>query len=961
VAVNDDDEASSSTGDGVAEDTEIGGSAGSSISAGRPAPLTRGATVGRYIVVELVGAGGMGEVYGAFDPQLDRRIALKILRVAGPDSVDGARVLREARALARLSHPNVVAVFDAGTADEAVYIAMELVDGVTLTKWLRERREWHEVLAIFLQAGRGLAAAHSTGLVHRDFKPDNAMVGVDGRVRVMDFGLARVAVGRESAEPVATTGSATALPLDLTATGTLVGTPAYVAPEVYAGASADERADQFSFCVALWGALFRMRPFGGDVAYEIAAAAARGDIRPPPASSAVPGWLRAVVERGLAAKPEARWPDLHALLAALERDPSRQRRWAVGIGLLGLVGVGGIVASSAAERGREAACALEGRTIDEVWNEGAALEMREHFVATGLAFAEPTYDRSRARLDDYAATWAEARRDACMISREDPARAAARSSCLLFRRAALAKTVDVLVAAEKRDVIAAIGATSRLRPIAECDDGAQAEDSEIDPAARTAFEQHRAEADALLDLGRYDEGVVAAQAALAAAESIDAARLVAAARADLGEGLFLEGELDRARAELETAYFSASGLGDDRTAARAATRLLTLVGEQLGRMDEGLHWGRLAAAAIERQTGDTTLARAHLLSSRARVHLLAADFDAATAEAIESLALVESVYGEDHPDVASAVNTVGTVYMQQGDDEKAAAAFERARALAETAYGESHVEVARYLHNAAGVEYNRGDLAKARALSERSLAIKEQWLDPNSREIASSLNALGNLAMRDANYAEAQRLLERTVAIFRKLHDGDHPALLAVIANLAHAHHVQEHYGEAEVLYRECLAMAERLFGVDGLQVADVLSDLAASLADDGRLDEALLLGQRAVAIHDAKGPPDHPQWMEAMVTQSEHLVKAGREREALPLLERLLSSIDAKPQTDPIFRGRARYWLARTVWTLDRDAARARKLAEGARTDLANAGAAAAPEVEALTQWSATLPAATK
>ncbi len=954
MAADDDDDASSSTGDGVAEDTEIGGSAGSSISAARPAPLARGASVGRYIVVEFLGAGGMGEVYSAFDPQLDRRIALKILRVTGPESIDGARVLREARSLARLNHPHVVAVYDAGTADDAVYIAMELVDGVTLTQWLRERREWSEVLAIFVEAGRGLAAAHATGLVHRDFKPDNVMVGVDGRVRVMDFGLARVAVGHASDEPVATTGSATDLPIDLTAAGTLVGTPAYLAPEVYAGASADERADQFSFCVALWGALFGMRPFGGDVAYEIAAAAARGDIRAPPASSTVPKWLRAVVERGLAAKPEARWPDLHALLYALERDPSRRRRWMVGLGLLGLVGVVGIVASSVSERGRRAACDLEGRSIDEVWNEGAALEMREHFVATGLAFAEPTYDRSRAWLDEYADTWAEAERDACLLTREDPVRGRARTSCLAARRAAFAKTVDVLVAAEKRDVIAAIGATARLRPIAECADDARTDEH----GDRTVFERRRAEADALFDLGRYDEGVVQARAALADAEALAVPGLVAIARNELGEGLFLAGELDPARAELETAYFSASGLADDRTAARASTRLLTLIGEQLGRMEEGLHWGRLAEAAIERQTGNTTLLRAHLLSARSRVHLLASDFDAATSEAVESLALVESVYGADHPDVASAVNTVGTVYLQTGDDEAAAAAFERARALAEAAYGESHVEVARYLHNAAGVEYNRGDIAKARALSERSLAIKEQWLDPGSREIANSLNALGNLAMRDAKYAEAQLLLERTVEIYRELHADGHPALLAVIANLAHAHHVQQHYAHAEKLYRERLAMAEKLFGADALQVADALTDLSASLADDGRLDEAVALGERALAIYDAKGPTDHPEWTETIITLGEHLVKAGREREALPLLERVMQSIDAKPQTDPLIRGRARTWLARAVWTIDRDAERARTLVDGASADFANAGAAAAPELDALLKWSASLPA---
>src|SRR5450432_4380055 len=160
------------------------------------ATLARGATIGRYVVLGLVGRGGMGEVYAAYDPELDRKVAVKLLRVKPGNGVSLAegrqRTLREAQAIARLSHPNVVIVFDVGTFEDQVFIAMEFVDGNTVTYWLQSQlRSWQDILKVFMAAGRGLTAAHDKGLVHRDFKPDNVMVGRDGQVRVMDFGLAR--------------------------------------------------------------------------------------------------------------------------------------------------------------------------------------------------------------------------------------------------------------------------------------------------------------------------------------------------------------------------------------------------------------------------------------------------------------------------------------------------------------------------------------------------------------------------------------------------------------------------------------------------------------------------------------------------------------------------------------------------------------------------------------------------
>ncbi len=309
------------------------------------APLARGATIGRYIVLDRVGEGGMGVVYSAYDPELDRKVAVKLLRTARARGDGGdrrARLLREAQALARLAHPNIVAVHDVGALGEQVFIAMELVGGQTLRAWQKAApRDWRETLGVYRQAAQGLAAAHALGIVHRDFKPDNAIVDGDGRVRVVDFGLARSA---DEVEPVAALvssssaaapdweatpdGARAAMSATLTRTGTLLGTPGYMAPE-QDGGRAQASADQFSFCVALYEALYGQLPYRGETIAELRASIEEGKPADPPRASQVPGWLHQALLRGLAPAPGERHASMEALLAALGRDPLPRRPWLV--------------------------------------------------------------------------------------------------------------------------------------------------------------------------------------------------------------------------------------------------------------------------------------------------------------------------------------------------------------------------------------------------------------------------------------------------------------------------------------------------------------------------------------------------------------------------------------------------------------------------------------------------------
>jgi serine/threonine protein kinase len=297
-----------------------------------PRPLLEPGTIvgDEYRIDGIIGAGAMGVVYRAHHLRLDRAVALKLRRTA---SLDHARLEREARAMARLSHPNVVAVYDVGTWDADVYIAMEFVEGCSLRAWLETaRRPWRDVLEACMQAGRGLAAAHAAGIVHRDFKPDNVLVGTDGRVRVADFGIAR-----GGAVPLADGSGSAVLGPDLTGTGGMPGTPAYMAPEQFGG-FADAKSDVFAFCVVLYEGLFGARPFGGSSLPELLFNVSKGNVRKPPTDSEVPDVVTRLVLAGLAVDPAARLPSMALLLDLLGRAvaPKLGRRIAIAVTATGL-------------------------------------------------------------------------------------------------------------------------------------------------------------------------------------------------------------------------------------------------------------------------------------------------------------------------------------------------------------------------------------------------------------------------------------------------------------------------------------------------------------------------------------------------------------------------------------------------------------------------------------------------
>ncbi len=438
------------------------------------------ARIGRYELLEQVGSGGMGVVYAARDPQIDRKVALKLLRVGMQQtSADRARLLREAQALGRLGHPNVVTVHAVELIREQLVIVMELVEGLTLAAWASAQpRSWRDVVEVYVQAGRGLAAAHAIGIVHRDFKPSNAILGRDGRVRVLDFGLAQMA----TIEAQPPSDSATDSVTSLTATGALPGTLAYMAPEQLTG-DASAASDQWSFCVSMYEALHGVRPFAGDSVDAVRVAITQADV--PAGTRAVPSWLHALLVRGLARDPARRHPSMALLIDELVRERGWRRwRWpAVTVGSLA-VAAGALALGRGDVHGVEPCDGSPGE-LAKVWGNPQAARLERHFAALRVPYAAEAWSRIARGLDERAALWSRLDQEICTAHRRGTLSADLHDQefvCLRRRLDDLRHAVDVLGEVDATSVASAVDVVARMAPLEWCVDPVVLA-SEVEPPA----------------------------------------------------------------------------------------------------------------------------------------------------------------------------------------------------------------------------------------------------------------------------------------------------------------------------------------------------------------------------------------------------------------------------------------------------------------------------------------------
>ncbi|MEM9461702.1 MAG: protein kinase [Myxococcota bacterium] len=848
----------------VAENNDDSVSYGSLVRALAAAPpvavdrrhLAPGSVIGGFRVEKVLGAGAMGVVYEAFDPNLDRRVALKLHAKTGDDA-QTSRMWREAKAMARLSHPNVIAVHEVGEHEGQVFIAMELVEGGTVRDWLAQAppgstRPWREVVRVFLEAAEGLAAAHAAMMVHRDFKPANILMGRDGRVRVADFGLARAAfhesetVTDPSRDPVQDPDRPPVLTDRLTQTGAVVGTPAYMAPEQLRAEEVDHRSDQFSFCVALYEALYGARPYESRLF-------ATGDPtehdlhpRPPPADTDVPGWVHAVVVRGLSLRPPARFASMHDLVVALRADPSvRRRRIAWGVGVVATLGLAVGVTYQASVG--DPPCRTAADPIASVWSPDVAATVDRALRETGSPLAAGASERVRPVLDEYAQAWGRQRVEACRATRlrgeQSESMLDRRMVCLDRRRQQLEAVVGVLSSPDPEVIENTNSVLETLGTLDACADleslQAQVPLPE-DASTREAVERVRArlvtvEAEARAGRARQMRGNADSAVDDAAALGFPPLR----AQAHFARYLVHHGLTERppALADAVAAHRWATEGGDARGAWRAAVAVAEQIGQTPPERDDALRWLETAEGWSRRFEMDLSdYARA----SRVRANVLQRGDRIADAvrELEDSLAHLE-----DHGASLAllAPHRVGLAYLlfSASRFDQARAQIHRGIEQLGVVYGDDHPELANAYIILATIQDNGGDFEVALAAVEHGLSIWRAISGEGSVAYAEAMRVRGDTLTSLGRYEPAIEDYERALEILVGVEHRKPEAEVATLANLASALSAKGDWSQAVATSERTLHRALEVYGAGSIDVASIRLNYGSHLSVSGEDERA--------------------------------------------------------------------------------------------------------------------------
>jgi serine/threonine protein kinase/Tfp pilus assembly protein PilF len=960
-----------------------------------------GTCIGRYVVVGVIGEGGMGRVMRAYDGKLRREVALKLLHGTHDDTA-GARIVREAQAMARLSHPNIVAVYDVDVHEGRPFIAMELVEGQTVQTWLATRPDAAEVLDAFVAVGRGVAAAHAAGLVHRDLKLANLLRGDDGRVRVTDFGIARSV---DDATPSLDRADGPAVADDLlTRAGTVIGTPPYMAPEQHEGKPADARSDQYAFCVALWEGLAGERPFdAADVDRLLAAKRAmrlRGGAR-------LSGSVRLALMRGLAPRPDDRFASMVELLEVLTQGKTRRRRRRIAIALGGVATAAVLLVAQRGWKHQQQvrACGDVGARIERTWGAETRERLRATFLATGAPYAATTAEKVLPRLDAHADAWREAATEACLDAKvraawDEPTYVRAQL-CLEQRETELQSMIEELERGGTRAAERAVMAIASLVEVDACRDRDLLARQPMPPddpdEAIRSVRRLISRAEAMRAAGDYAESVAVAKAALERARALQWPPLVAAGGHAFGRALDRAGDGDEAELELEQAYFIAAAAGAAELAGDIAESLAFTVGVQLLRFDDGLRWSKhaevlhaaipdpgrsrearhlhLRAALLSRlgqhaeaiEIGERELAllgeaigeehpeMATSLDSVANVYAAAGQYDQAERYHRRALALREHVLGPDHPDVARALSNLANTVEIRGGYDDAEALLVRALAIRERVFGADHPTTASSLNNLANVYASTGAFDRAAVLYERCVAIAETSAGPQSVAYASALANLGTLHAQIGEYEVAQQELAQSLAIRERVLGTGHPDVARSLNAIGWVELELDRLDEAREALRRALAIQDDALPDDHPDLAATLNNLGTLERRVGALDDAWALHERALAIRERALGSLHPKLAHALIGLAEVALARGRSSEAVVFAERALG-VRTRGQAAPFAVAEAQFLLARALWDAGSDRGRASTLAQQARAAVESLrGAAPAKTLAEIDRWLAT------
>ncbi len=876
--------------------------------------IPAGTRIGRYVVISRVGAGAMGVVVAAYDPKLDRKVALKLRRPRGAESDRArARLTQEAQALARLNHPNVVSVHDVGTHDGQVFVAMEFVRGQTLRDWAQARnRDWREVVSVFADAGAGLAAAHDNGLVHRDFKPDNVMIGADGRVRVMDFGLASTAgpgipddiptalIERERAE-----GS---IQTRLTRTGKVMGTPRYMAPEQFVGKTVTAQSDQFGFCVALFELLYRIPPFEGESLVDIAHAARTGEIRARPSASNVPPWLDRLVRRGLSPKADDRFASMATLLDALATGEVRRRRRnrVTGAGVLAVAVLGVLGVQRYDRERRIERCHAEGNAIDALWNPEAKEAIRSGFEQTGVSYAVGMADRVTPWIDEHAEAWRSHADAACMSATvhetwDEPMFDKARW-CLEQSRLQLSTLVTELAQIDARTVPRAVELATRMFPVDHCTDEDMLEASlpPPSPSRRVEASDIRAQlarARFLEAAGHYEPGLELASSARARAEELG--RVSLQATAQLVEAILLgrTGKKDEAVTAGIAAYMNAVESDSWSTAVDAATWLVHLIGRVQARPDDAEVWAEHARVAISHNGDPKGLLEASRLHNLGSLSMAREDNEQALALYEQALAIKEDVLGPDHPDVAKTINNIGVVHQIEDELDEAMERFSQVLSIRKKLLHPDHPDIAKSMVNIAIIHYGFDRYEQAESLYLEATTRFGRSLGPEHPHVAVTSSNLAKLYLDWGHPDRARDTAQQALEVAEKSLGPGHPLVGNILNTLGDAQTALGAYGPAQTSHERALVLREKALGPDHTDIAFSLLGVSALLTRKGEYDRARTGLERALTIWTAALGEDDPTVTKPLIVLARIDLERGEYEQARAKYER---SRDIREQADP-------------------------------------------------------------
>ena len=921
--------------------------------------------ISRYTVLGYVGCGGMGVVYSAYDTELDRKVALKLLQADQGLDRGHERLKREAQAMAKLSDPNVVQIYEVGEHDGRVFLAMEFVQGSTLRQWLTaEDRPWREILDKFVCAGRGLAAAHRAGLIHRDFKPDNILVGDDGRVMVTDFGMARTAEGphaadaawtEEDEDSADTHSPGSTLSVRLTRTGAVLGTPAYMSPEQHLRQPTDARSDQFSFCVALYEALYDEHPFVGSTRASLAVSVVEGKLRPPPRKSKIPGRIRRALVEGMASNPEGRHVNMDALLHALAGRPVARHSL-----LLGGAALATLALSIPPLLMADDPCRHAGDTMDQVWSADRRDAVEKGVLSTGRPGAAAAWERVAQHIDDYAADWRASRRSSCEASHVHRTQSDElldlRTACLDRGKRELDVLLTGLGTGDPSRLLHAVEAIEHLPSVQACD---ATEDLLIGPAIprsptlrQAVSEAQRELADArnLRIAGRYPQAAAKLKVLTNHTKALGHDPSHAEALFGLAELQLAQGRPHRAVQSLDQAVDIAEASRFDRLAARAWTLLAhvrVVEYEDPVRAEEAL---RRAQANLRRITPDPAQAACQK-GVQAEILRRRGDFDRATAILKEGLAALEST--KEHELTALTLSTeLGHVRLDAGDFAGAKRAYRRAEEIRNRLLGEAHPSRAMAKVDLGLLAQRQGESEPAQRFYREALAIPDAPADAAIK----AQTGLFIAAQQAGDLAAARRHIEAALALADEAYPAETVHRASLVANLGSQLYYE---GDPEGALRHYdRAIAQRLaaHGEHDIEVAEMQSNRGDALIAMGNFAAAKRSFREALDTLEVHLPADSLVLAYPLkgLAQAELGMNEGPSPKALQLLERALGIHDQHPLATAEAAD-VQWTLARALESSDPD--RAHSLAERALEYHRTLAGRGREQVASIEQWIATHP----